>query len=91
MICVDPSFFIYFIFLRGGGGVLVGYCMMIEITQMASSYYLNKLRKYCFLKHHGRNDPESAVRARGTICRTVKSIQMIQSARFSAEACYSTR
>ncbi len=57
MIRVDPSFFF---FLRGGG-----YCMMIEIAQMALSYYLNKLRKDCFLKHHGRNDPESAARARG--------------------------
>ncbi len=50
---------------------MVGYCMMIEIAQMALSYYLNKLRKDCFLKHHGRNDPESAARARGAICRTV--------------------
>ncbi len=74
MIRVDPSFF-----LRGGGR-LVGYCMMIEITQMAFSYYLNNLRKDCFLKH-GWNDPESAARARGAICRTVKSAQMIQSAK----------
>ncbi len=47
------------IFLRrggGGGGGMVGYCMMSEITQMALSYYLNKLQKDCFLKHHGRND-----------------------------------
>ncbi len=50
---------------------LVGYCMMFEIAQMALSYYLNKLRKDYFLKHHGRNDPESAARARGAICRTV--------------------
>ncbi len=42
----------------GGGGCLVGYCIMIEITQMALSYYQNKLLKDCFLKHHGRNDPE---------------------------------
>ncbi len=33
--------------------------MMIEIAQMALGYYLNKLRKDCFLKHLGRNDPES--------------------------------
>ncbi len=44
---------------------------MIEIAQMALSYYLNK--------HHGRNDPESAVGDRGAICRTVKRVQMIQS------------
>ncbi len=31
----------------GGGGV--------EIMQLALSYYLNKLRKDCFLKHHGRS------------------------------------
>ncbi len=54
--------------------------MMIEITQMALSYYLNKLRKD-FLKHHGRNDPESVARAHGAIRRTVKSVQMIQSAK----------
>ncbi len=61
-----------------------GYSMMLEIAQMALSYYLNKLRKDCFLKHHGGNNP--------AICRTVQSIQMIQSAsRISAEACYSTR
>ncbi len=64
---VDPSFFIL-LFFEEGGGCLVGYCMMIEIVQMALSYYLNKLRKDCFLKHHGRNDPESAARARGAIC-----------------------
>ncbi len=61
-----------------GGGY---YCMMFEIAQMALSYYLNKLRKDCFLKHHGRNDPESAARAHGAICRTVESVQMIQSAK----------
>ncbi len=55
--------------------------MMIEIAQMALSYYLNKLRKYCFLKHHGWTGPESAARARSVICRTVKSVQMIQSAK----------
>ncbi len=87
MICVDLNFLCFF---EGGGG-LVGYSMMIEIAQMALSYYLNKLRKDCFLKHHGRNDPESAARARGTTCRTVQSIQMIQSARICAEACYSTQ
>ncbi len=69
---------------------LVGYCMMIEIAQMTLSYYLNKLRKYCFLKH-GRNDPESAAQAHSAICRTVESVQMTQSARISAEMCYSTR
>ncbi len=42
MIRVDPSFFF---FGGGGGGGGVGYCMMIEIVQMALSYYLNKLRK----------------------------------------------
>ncbi len=42
MIRVDPSFF----FFEGGGG-MVGYCMMIEIAQMALSCYLNKLRKDC--------------------------------------------
>ncbi len=79
---VDPNFyFMFFYFLRGGGG-LFGYCMMIEIAQMALSYYLNKLmQKDCFLNHHGGNDPESAARARGAICRTVKSIRMIQSAK----------
>ncbi len=77
VIRVDPSFFCFF--KRGGGG-LVGYCMMIEITQMALSYYLNKLRKDCFLKH-GRNGPESTARAHSAICRTDKSIQMIQSAK----------
>ncbi len=56
---------------------MLGDCMMIEIAQMALSYYLNKLRKNCFLKHHGRNDPESAVRACDATCRTVKSVQMI--------------
>ncbi len=54
--------------------------MMTEIAQMALSYYLNKLRKD-FLKHHGWNDPESAARGDGTIRRTVKSVQMIQSAK----------
>ncbi len=59
MIRVDPSFF--FLGGGGGGGGgggwgggggggggvggVVGYCMMIEIVQMALSYYLNKLRK----------------------------------------------
>ncbi len=80
-----------FFFFFWEGGWLVGYCMMIKITQMALSYYLNKLRKDCFLKQNGLNDPESAARARGAICRTFKSIQMIQSARISAERCYSTR
>ncbi len=75
MIRVDPSFF------GGGGGDVVGYCMMFEIAQMALSHYLNKLRKDCFLKPHGQNDPESAARARGAICRTFKSIQMVQSAK----------
>ncbi len=32
---------------------------------------------------------ESAARARGAICRTVKCVQMIQSGRVSAEMCYS--
>ncbi len=50
--------------------------MMIGIVQMASTYYLNKLRKDCFLKRHGWKDPKSAARARGAICRTVKSIQI---------------
>ncbi len=55
-------------------------------------YYLNNLLKYCFLKHHGRNDLESAARARGVICRTVKIVQIITNAsRISAETCYSTR
>ncbi len=67
------------VFLGGGGAV--DYCMMIKITQMALSYYLNKLQKDCFLQHNGRNDPESAARARSAICRTVKSIQIIQSAK----------
>ncbi len=55
MIRVDPSFFF---FLLRGGGCSVGYCIMIEIAQIALSYYLNKLLKDCFLKHHGRNYPE---------------------------------
>ncbi len=54
-----------------GGG---GYCMMIEIAQMALSYYLNKLRKDCFLKYHGLNDPESVVRARGTSSGQLKAL-----------------
>ncbi len=74
----------------GGGGGGCGYCMMIEIAQMALSYYLNK-RKDCFLKHHGRNDPGSTARARGAVCRTVKCVQVIQSARISTGMCYSTR
>ncbi len=45
---------------------------------MALSYYLNKLLKDCVLNHHGRTGPESAARARGAICRTVQSVQMIQ-------------
>ncbi len=59
--CGSKLFFFFFFFLWvGWWGVvwLVGYCMMIEITQMTLSYNLNKLRKDCFLKH-GRNDPES--------------------------------
>ncbi len=47
--------------------------------QMTLSYYLNKLRKDCFLKHHGRNGLESTARAHSIICRTVKTVQMIQS------------
>ncbi len=75
-------------FFKGG---LVGYCMMIEITRMALSYYINKLWKDCFLKHHGRTGPESAARGRGAICR-IKSVQLIQSAsRISAKRFYSTR
>ncbi len=49
----------FFFFFEEGWGGMVGYCMMIE------SYFLNflellpnKLRKDCFLKHHGLNDPE---------------------------------
>ncbi len=57
--------------------VFSGYCM-IEIAQMALSYYLNKQQKDCLLRHHGQNDPESPARARSAICRTVKSFQMIQ-------------
>ncbi len=78
MIRVD-SFFFFFFWGGGGGGFggSVGHCMIFEIAQMALSYYLNKLRKDCF--HHGRNDPESAARACGAVCRTFKSIQMIQS------------
>ncbi len=57
--CGSKLFFFFFFFVGGVvGGGLVGYCMMIEIAQMTLSYYLNKLRKDCFLKH-GRNDPES--------------------------------
>ncbi len=52
MICIDPSYFLFF--WRGGGGCLVGYCMMIET---ALSYYLNK--------HHGRNDSVRACGAEG--------------------------
>ncbi len=89
MIRVDPIYLFFYLFERGVGW-LVGYCMMIKIAQMFLSYYLNKLRKDCFLKQNGLNDPESAARARGAICRTFKSIQMIQSARISAERCYST-
>ncbi len=51
MICLDLCSRVFFLLRVGGGGVwLVGYCMMIEIVQMALSYYLNKLQKYCFLK-----------------------------------------
>ncbi len=32
-------------------------------------------------ENNGRNGPESAARACGAICRTVKSVQMIQSAK----------
>ncbi len=60
----------FFFGIRIGGGE-VGYCMVIKIVQMALSYYLKK--------HHGWNGSESAARARGAICRTVKSVQMIQS------------
>ncbi len=70
----------FFFFLWGGGGGGGGF----EIMQMALSYYLNKLRKDCFLKHHGRIGLESAARACGAICRTFKGVpismvQMIQS------------
>ncbi len=65
------------VFFRG-----FGYSIRFEIAQMALSYYLNKLLKdflnHCFLNHHGRTGPESAARARGAICRTVKTVQMIQ-------------
>ncbi len=64
--------------------------MMIEIAQMALSYYLNKLRKDRFRKHHGRNGPESAARARSAICRTVKAFKWFKApnaSRFSAETC----
>ncbi len=73
----DFSVFPYFPTSEGrpiGGG----YCIKFEIAQMALSYYLNKLLKDCFLNHHGWTGPESAARARGTICRTVKCAQMIQ-------------
>ncbi len=49
--------------------------MMIQIAQMALSYYLNKLQKDCLLKHNGWYGSESAARARGATCRTVKSAQ----------------
>ncbi len=51
---------------------------MIEITQMALSYYLNKQQKDYLLRHHEQNGPESPARARSAICRSVKSFQMIQ-------------
>ncbi len=44
--------------MRPNEGGLVGYCMMIEITQMALSNYLNKLWQHWFIKHHGRNNPD---------------------------------
>ncbi len=44
--------------MRPNEGGLVGYCMMIEITQMALSNYLNKLRQHWFIKHHGWNNPD---------------------------------
>ncbi len=73
---------VVFFFGGGGGGVGGGdYSMMIEIAQMALSYYLNKLWKDCFLKHHGQNDLESAAQAHSAICRTVQSVQLIQSAK----------
>ncbi len=54
---------------------LVGYCMMIEIAQMALLELLaNKLQTWTI-------GPEGAARARGAICRTVKSVQMIRSAK----------
>ncbi len=67
MIRLDPCFFFFW---GGGGG---DYCM-IEIAQMVLSYYLSK-GKDCFRKHHGRNNPESAARARGVICRSVQRVQ----------------
>ncbi len=51
---------------------------MIEIAQMALSYYLNKQQKDYLLRHHEQNGPESHARAPSAICRTVKSFQMIQ-------------
>ncbi len=64
------QFQIGIVFFWGGG---VGYCMIVEIKQIALSYYLKK--------HHGLNDHESALLVRGAICRAVKSIQMFQSAK----------
>ncbi len=73
MIRVGPCCCFFGLFFFGGG---VDYCMMIEIAQMALSYYLILL-----LKHNGQNDPENAAQARSASCRTVQSIQMIPSSK----------
>ncbi len=66
------EFVFVFVFFKGGGLV---HCMMFEIVQMALSYYLNKLRKDCFLKHHGRNDHERAARARSASAGQLKAFK----------------
>ncbi len=48
--------------------------MMIEIAQMAMSYYLDKLRKACFLKHGG-NGPENTARAHGASAGQLKAFK----------------
>ncbi len=45
--------------------------MMIEIAQMAMSYYLDKLRKACFLKH----GPENAEQAYGASAGQLKAFK----------------
>ncbi len=69
-----------FFFKRGGGGGGVGWLLHDDWNHANGLELLHKLWKDCFLKHHGRTGPESAARARGAICRTVKSVRLIQSA-----------
>ncbi len=71
---------------------IIGYCILFEIAQMALSYYLNKLRKDCFLNHHGRTGPENAAWASGAICKKAfRWFKAPNTRRISTGPCYSTR